>query len=556
MVVEIKQRVCDGRLLKWLISASLSWLEYNSERINRLNVFPVPDGDTGTNMLLTMQKAYGEVAASDEGHVGIVSDSIARGALMGARGNSGVILSQLLRGFAEGLRGYEVFDSERFARACEKAVDASYKAVVEPVEGTILTVAREAKDAVVEAARNGADLRSVLEIMIDAADASLKRTPSLLPVLKEAGVVDSGGMGLLCILEGSQRMLEGKNVSHNGDGSQNGLAANGQHWQEALEPEDDEGYGYDVQFLIHGNNMDVDSIRAAIDAMGWSTIVVGNEKLIKVHVHVFNPGEPLSYVIGLGAELDDIVVENMQLQYHDYVEERVARESDSKKSVDGVAAITVARGDGLFHLLEHELNAARVVSGGQTMNPSTEDFLTAIDSLPNDEIIILPNNKNIIMAAEQAASLSRGKKVRVIPSRTIPQGISALFAYNDLRESESFERIAEIMQETLSEVTSIEITAATRDANIDGVAVNEGQTIGMLDGKLAFAGDDKIQVVRDALRKAHAEDYEVITVYYGSDVNPASAKALVDAFSAEFDEQEFEIVSGGQPLYPYIISIE
>lgn len=554
MVVEIKQQVCDGRLLKWLMAAGLAWLEHNVEQVNQMNVFPVPDGDTGTNMLLTMRKAYHEIAPLDEAHVGIVSDAIARGALMGARGNSGVILSQILRGFAKRLQGLDVFDADVFAEACDSAVDFAYKAVIDPVEGTILTVTRETRDAVVDAAKNGIELRQVLDIAINAAHTSLKKTPDLLPILHEAGVVDSGGLGLTFILEGMRRMLEGEEV--NIEGAKDRLGVNGQHWQEALVPEDEEGYGYDVQFLMRGTNMDVDDIRHKIDDMGWSTLVVGDENLIKVHVHVHDPGQPLSYAIGLGVDIDDVVVENMQLQYHGYVENRVARETNPQKQVDGVAVITVASGEGLSYLMQNDLNAAHVIFGGQTMNPSTEDFLSVIDSLPNDEIVLLPNNKNIIMAAEQAATLCHEKKVKVIPSRTILQGISALFAYTDARNEGDFDGVVEAMQEALSDIRSIEITTATRDVELDGIAVKEGQTIGLLDGKLSAASNDMTEVLIKLLQKAHAEDYELVTLYYGSEVSDADASALVEELQESFADLEFEVINGGQPLYPYIISLE
>lgn len=554
MVVEIKNQVCDGHMFKWLMASGLAWLERNVEQVNRMNVFPVPDGDTGTNMLLTMQKAYGEIAHMDEAHVGIVGEALARGALMGARGNSGVILSQILSGFTSALRGHEFFDTELMAQACISAVESAYKAVIEPVEGTILTVARETKDAALEAAQQGVNLREALDFMIQAARESLKRTPQLLPILHEAGVLDSGGMGLVTILEGMQRMLNGEEVSFGDTLSKDDL--NGHHWEEALVPEDEEGYGYDVQFLMHGENMDVAKIRADIDAMGWSTLVVGDERLIKVHVHVHNPGEPLSYAIGLGVQIDDVVVENMQLQYQGYVENRQKQESGVQKEVDGVAIITVVSGDGLFALFDKELHAARIIAGGQTMNPSTEDFLAAIDSLPNDEIIILPNNKNIIMAAEQAATLARGKKVHVIANRTIQQGIAAMLVYNDMRGVAPFEDIVEAMNEIIAEVVSVDITYATRNAQFDRVTVAEGQIIGLVDGKLVASGDELLAVVQQTLHKAHAEDYELVTLYRGNEVSAQQAQDLVAQLSSTFDNLEFEIVNGGQPLYPYIISIE
>ncbi len=558
MVVDIKRHLCDGNKLKWLISAGLAWLEYNQARVNELNVFPVPDGDTGTNMCLTMKKANEAVQDSDENHVGIVSDAVAQGALLGARGNSGVILSQILAGFAQGLRGHEVFDTQVFAYALQKAVDAAYKAVIDPVEGTILTVARESAEAGYAFAQDSYDLIEMLDVMIATGKETLKRTPELLPVLKKAGVVDSGGQGLIFILEGMARHLRDEPVYFNTAQTQNGTSPQGD-WEDALVPEDEDGYGYDVQFLIRGIDMDVAKIREDIDAMGWSTLVVGNDHLIKVHVHVHDPGEPISYAIKLGAAIDDVVVENMQLQYQEYVTERQSREHVTDHyatPADQVAIITVASGEGLRYLFSHDMGAACVIAGGQTMNPSTEDFLAAIDQLPNREIILLPNNKNILMAAEQAAHIARDKDVRVIPSRTIPEGINAMIAYSNQRETGRIDGIFADMRDSLTEVVTGEITHATRSIELDSVYARAGQPIGILEGDLVTAGDDLEQVIMDLLTRAEVEDYELITLYYGSEIRAADAEALVAKLQARYSEQEFHAVYGGQPLYPYIISLE
>ncbi|MFN8375987.1 MAG: DAK2 domain-containing protein [Anaerolineae bacterium] len=553
MIVEVKKQICDGHLYKWLIAAGLAWLEHNQERVNQLNVFPVPDGDTGTNMLLTMKRAYEEIAHMNEGHVGIVAEGVARGALMGARGNSGVILSQLLRGFAQRLQGQEEFDSLLFAEACKTAVDMAYKAVITPVEGTILTVARLAKDAVVEEATHETSLSQLLTVMVEAGFDALQKTPDLLPILKKAGVVDSGGQGFVYILEGMMRLLRGEVVSM----SRELVRVDGEQWQEALVPEDEEGYGYDVQFLMHGQHMDVNAVRATIDAMGWSTLVVGDDKLIKVHVHVHDPGQPISYAIGLGVNIDDVVVENMQLQYQGYVEERIGRETGTGTVVEGAAVITVASGDGMRKLFTHDLQAAHVVSGGQTMNPSAEDFLAAIDKIANDEIILLPNNKNIIMAARQAASLARDKHVRVVPSRSLQQGIAAMFAYVNARETQStLDEITQQMTEALGSVISCDVTNATRSVEFEGVNVEEGQFIGLLDGNLVVTGNELFDVVCELLKKAKANDKELVTLYFGSGQDESQAHALVDYLVSDFGSLEFEIVAGGQPLYPYLISIE
>lgn len=558
MTVDINDpTLCDGHRFKWLMAAGLAWLEQNHQTVDELNVFPVPDGDTGKNMLWTMRSAYKEVSGMDEEQVGLVGNAVAHGALMGARGNSGVILSQIWQGFARAIDGHDLIDAPLFVAACQSAVDAAYKAVTNPVEGTILTVAREATEAIVSHVDNDneADLHKILGVMVAAAQVSVKNTPELLPVLKKAGVVDSGGQGLVYILQGMLRLVNGEAVM--------GLEGIGtieatQSWQAALEPEDEAGYGYDVQFLMHGQALNVDQVRADIDAMGWSTLVVGNDRLIKVHVHVHDPGQPISYAIGQGVSIDDVVVENMQDQYQHFVEERLAREDESvvNEFVDTVAVIAVATGDGLIGLFHSDLSAAHMIAGGQTMNPSTQDFLSAVDALPNSRIILLPNNKNVIMAAQQAATLARDKEVRVVPTRTLPQGISAMIGYANAVESDNIEAIMAAMTEALGFVTSGEVTTATRDVEIDGVAVRTGQYIGLLDGDLVVAGHELVDVMRDLLTQAVDDDSEIITLYYGDSFDEAQARAVVDSLEDQFEDQEFEILRGDQPLYPFIISVE
>ncbi len=556
MAVNVNKLVCDGHRLKWLVAAGLAWLEQNHQTVDALNVFPVPDGDTGKNMLLTMRSAYQEIAGLDEPEAGIVGDAVAHGALMGARGNSGVILSQLWRGFGETLRGQADFDAALFVRACQAAVDRGYKAVTKPVEGTILTVAREATEAMVRytAEHNEQDLQKLLEVMVDAAQESLQRTPELLPVLKKAGVVDSGGQGLVYMLQGMLRMMNGEAVLRSGS-----LIDESQDWQLALEPEDAEGYGYDVQFLMHGTALNVDKVRVDIDAMGWSTVVVGTDRLIKVHVHVHDPGQPISYAIAAGATIDDVVVENMQDQYRHYVEDRLAQQFGDQQSAEHaneIAVIAVASGEGLRQIFEQDLQAAHMIAGGQTMNPSIEDFLTAIDRLPNDKIVLLPNNSNIIMAAQQAATLARDKEVQVVASRTLPQGIAAMLAYTNMAQSDNIEAVVAAMQAGLQQVISGEITTATRDVELDGVVVRSGQYIGLLNGNLIVAGVELSDILRELLVQATGTDTELITLYYGASLTAEQAHSLVESVAADFGDHEFEVVPGGQPLYPFIISVE
>lgn len=555
MAPETKLLSCDGHLLKQLTLAGLSWLDTNQERVNQLNVFPVPDGDTGTNMFLTMRKACEPLVTLEEAHVGKVCKAIAAGALLGARGNSGVILSQWWRGLAEALEDHAQFDAPIFAVACQNAVERAYKAVVKPVEGTILTVTRQAMEAVVEQARTESDLSRLFDIKVGAAYDALKHTPDLLPVLKDAGVVDSGGQGWTYIIEGMLRQVRGESLTHTAIETSSPNPR--KDWQDALVPDDKDGYGYDVQFLMHGKGMDVDAVRTAIDALGWSTLVVGDENLIKVHVHVHDPGVPISYAIKSGAALDDVVVENMQAQYQDYVVERTQREvGEAGSVVEGIAVVTVVPSVGLKTLFTQDLGAAYVIGGGQTMNPSTEDFLLAMKAIPNDEVILLPNNPNILLAAQQASGLISGKQVKVVASRTLPQGVAAMIEYGNERDSLTLPELSEAMTKALKHVITCEITTATRTVNLDGVDAVEGQYIGLIDDKLSVAGDNLLDVATDALRKAGADKHELITLYYGDTVTEDDAHEFSEALSAVFTKPEFQVVNGGQPLYPYIIGVE
>lgn len=552
---------CDGQMLKALLAAGVGWLAHNREQINRLNVFPVPDGDTGTNMLLTLQRAYREIEASDDTHAGAISRSFAAGALRGARGNSGVILSQLLHGFALSMEEIAAFDVTQLADACANATEYAYRAVIEPVEGTLLTVAREAAAALAESRVNG-DLRAALDALTEAAHASLLRTPDLLPALRQAGVIDSGGQGLVHFLNGMQRLLDGEPVVYPEDAPATSDRAASAADFSLPEPDDERGYGYDVQFLMLGESLDVAAIRAQIDSMGWSTLVVGDPSLVKVHVHVHDPGAVISYAIGTGAALDDVVVENMQLQYERNPHHRQSTgdglSAPSQVAPDAIAVIAVASGAGLQHLLGTEMGAAHIIHGGQTMNPSAEDFLTAIDDLPNPEIILLPNNRNVIMAAQQAAQMAEeaGRQVRVVPTQTVPQAVAAMLAYMDLHGSGDLDATTEAMQEAITHIISGEITTATRSSDLGGVHADEGQVIGLLDGSIVISGDDLETVLLDLLRHAHADERDLITLYYGEALSQAEANRHAEAMRAAFTSSEVHIVDGGQPLYPYLISVE
>lgn len=549
---------CDGQSLKRMARAGLAWLEANYETVNALNVFPVPDGDTGTNMLLTMRSAYKEIANSDEHDAGRVAQLIYNGALMGARGNSGVILSQLWRGFAAGLQGQPTLDVSVLVRGLQEASRTAYRAVQEPVEGTILTVAREVAEAAEIAARDTSDLSTLMEQMVRQAHDAVRRTPQMLAVLREAGVVDSGGSGLAYILEGMLKAMRGETLEIQEAGARAAVASS---LQSALEPKDELGYGYDVQFLLKGQNLDVDKVRAEIEAMGDSTLVVGDSNLIKVHVHVHNPGVPLGYGAERGILLD-VVVENMQEQYQDFVHEGGPHQEDRLKeeapptppeiAPGTIAAVTVASGDGLTRIF-YSMGAAHVISGGQTMNPSTEDFVQAVNALPTDKIVLLPNNKNILMSAKAAAEMADGKDVRVIPTTTIPQGISALLA---LEPEGEMDGIVDAMQSASRMVETGEVTTATRTVTLNGVRVKEGQIIGLHNDVLRVAGNDVNTVVVNLLEEMGVRDLELISVYYGTDVKTGEAQTLVEHLSDLYPNHEIELQRGGQAHYYYILSAE
>ncbi|NLF02747.1 MAG: DAK2 domain-containing protein [Anaerolineales bacterium] len=532
----------DGQGFKQLVRAALSWLQHHQAAINALNVYPLPDGDTGTNMVLTMQSAWSEIEALQDQNVGRVARQMAHGALMGARGNSGVILSQIWRGLARGLDEMEVCRSHELVTACQEAVATAYRGVVKPVEGTILTVSRAVADAAKQAAANE-DMVYILEHMVFAAHEAVVLTPSLLPVLKEAGVVDAGGQGLFVILEGMLRFLRGEPTAVE--------AALGETLDlVSAKPDVHEGqYGYDVQFLIVGDSLDVDDIRQQIIDMGDSALVVGDPTIVKVHVHVTDPGQPMSFAAPLGS-LRDVVVEDMQAQYQEFVaEQRIATQT---AQIDApIAVVAVAAGEGLKLVFE-SLGAAAVIEGGQTMNPSTKDILQAIESIPCDQVILLPNNDNIILTAEQATALSE-KTVAVVPTATIPQGIAALLALNAQADMETN---LETMKAAMAEIQTGEVTTATRSARLNGLEIEEGQVIGLHNGELTVADTTVEEVVQRLLRHMQTDEAEIITLYYGDSVTEDEAAKLADAVRSEWPDQEVEVVGGGQPNYHYILSVE
>ncbi len=534
----------NGQGFKRLFRAALAWLQHHQTAINVLNVYPVPDGDTGTNMVLTMQSAWAEIEDSPERNVGQIAHQMAHGALMGARGNSGVILSQIWRGFARSLDDKDDYCAQDLAAACREASATAYRGVVKPVEGTILTVARAIADTATRQAEETEDLVHMLEHMVFAAHEAVVLTPSLLPVLREAGVVDAGGQGLFIILEGMLRYMRGEPVAEDAR-----LIAAVDLVTTELQP-GEAGYGYDVQFLIVGQELDVDAIRQRIIEMGECPLVVGDPTTAKVHVHVPDPGVPISYGASLGS-LRDVVVEDMQAQYQDFIVERDLPLSPSPQSPQDIGVVVVVLGDGLARVFQ-SLGVSSIVRGGQTMNPSTQDLLEAIENLSAERVILLPNNSNVIMAAEQAGALS-SKPVAIIPSRSIPQGIAALLAINYQGD---FETNVATMTSAIEEVETGEVTTATRSATINGVEVADGHIIGLHNDELKVTGATVEEVVQALLREMNAAQHEIITLYYGEAVSGSDASALASLLRQDWPDQEVEVVTGGQSHYHYILSVE
>ncbi len=547
----VRYRTVDGPSLRRLTEAALAWLRTNQQIVNALNVFPVPDGDTGTNMVLTMQSAWSEISDSGERSIGKVAHTLAQGALMGARGNSGVILSQLWRGFARTLDNVPEMDAPLFVRALEEARDTAYKGVVRPVEGTILTVAKDIAHAAALAREAGVgSCLEILERVVAEAEASVTRTPELLPVLRDAGVVDSGGKGLFILLEGMLRYVYGRPLDQPLASVTPLSQLNLEEAAEAIEP------GQDWEVVIDfrpGAPLDIQSFYQRLEQMGTSIQVGEGDGMYRMHIHVPDQTEyqPIEYVKGLGA-ITNIHLENLQLQIDDRTGAQDRRSLRLPPVEAGqIAAVAVAPSLGLARVFA-SLGVAGIVEGGQTMNPSTEEILRSFESLPTDRVILLPNNKNIIMTAKQAAGLTI-KQVAVLPSRSIPQGIAAMLA---LTPEGEFDATVQAMAAALQAVRTGELTVATRSVEIDGVAVREGQVIGLLDGKLVVAGDELIASTLQLLAEACCQEKELITLYYGADLSAAQANQLADRIRAAYPAQEVELIEGGQPHYQLILSIE
>ncbi len=552
-------QVVDGRLFKRALLGSLSWLGANQEEVNRLNVFPVPDGDTGTNMLLTLQSAVEDIRESDAKEISKIAALAAHGSLMGARGNSGVILSQIFRGFAKHVQGKSELTPAELADALEEAANAAYRAVIKPTEGTILTVAREAgKAAQAAAAAPNAAINTVIRAATRAAKAATDKTPTQLAILREAGVVDAGGYGLQVILEGFLKTFE--ELEGMPPAGQPAVAHKAAPAQVNLElPE--EGWGYCTEFLIEGEDMNVDEIRDAIAGMGNSALVVGDEVLIRVHVHTNEPTSVLAYASGVGT-LARTKVDDMSKQHRVILDGEVlappaatANGSRPKPAAasrpNGIGLVAVVAGDGLADIFRG-LGVDAVVEGGQTMNPSTQDMLRAVDSIPYDEVILLPNNANVILAAQQVPDLTK-KKVHILRSRTVPQGIAAVVTFNP---TASAVQNMTAMAGAKDQVQTIEVTHAVRDSKANGVSVKKGDVIALINDKLKHSGADYGTVVSLALKEIKPEDYELVTVYTGKGAQKKDLKLLTEAISRDYPGLEVEVQDGGQQHYPFILSVE
>jgi DAK2 domain fusion protein YloV len=541
----------DGRVLRLLTEAGLYWLRTNQQVVNALNVFPVPDGDTGTNMVLTMQAAWDEVETFGERSIGEVAQGIAHGALMGARGNSGVILSQIWRGFARSLDGVQNMDTQNFAKALAEARDTAYRGVVKPVEGTILTVCADVAKAAEKAANNGvSSILEMLELIVEAADDSVQRTPELLPILKEAGVVDSGGIGLYFILDGMLRAVYRLPIDQALATVQPLSALSLDSAMESVEPGQDWEVVIDFRPL---DDFDMQKYFQELETMGTSIQLGEGDGMYRMHIHVPDKAEyePIEFTRQQGT-ITNIAIENLMIQLEDQAQE----EGYDHLKLAGIepnqiAVVAVAPGMGIARVFA-SLGAAALIEGGQTMNPSTQEILESFENLSTDKIIILPNNKNILLAANQAAELTV-KNVAVIPSVSIPQGVAAMLAIDP---NGQFDQVVDSMANSLDEVQSAALTIATRSVEIDGIHCAEGQVIGLLNGRLSVSSNDLTDGLERILAKSVSEDAELITMYYGADLSAMQANQLADRVRERWPNQEVELVEGGQPHYQIILSVE
>ena len=551
----------DAEVLKKLFLAGAANLEAKKEWINDLNVFPVPDGDTGTNMTLTIMSAAKEVNSLAAPTMQTLSKAISGGSLRGARGNSGVILSQLLRGFTKVVRDYDELDSIIISTAFQKAVETAYKAVMKPKEGTILTVARGMADKILDLSTEIDDLEELLDKVIKYGDEVLEHTPDLLPVLKQAGVVDSGGQGLMQIMKGAYDALMGKEIDYEAVASQGGPSESSEVSAQGLE-EKEIKFGYCTEFIVMLEKpydaAKEAEFKAYLESIGDSIVLVSDGEIVKVHVHTNHPGLAFEKGLTFGS-LTRMKVDNMREEHQERVianAEKAANEQAEQAKKDEpkkkYGFISVSAGEGLSEIFK-SLGVDYIIEGGQTMNPSTEDMLNAIDKVNAENVFIFPNNSNIILAANQAQSIVEDKNIIVIPTKTIPQGISALIAYS---EEASPEENTEAMTEEIANIKSGSVTYAVRDTEIDDKTIKQGDIMGIGDKTILSVGQNIQDVTKDMIEQLAGDDAELISIYYGSDVTEEDANALANAVEAVYPDVDVEVNYGGQPIYYYILSVE
>ncbi len=548
----MKMEILNGVMLKKALKGGAKLLEDNKEEVNSLNVFPVPDGDTGTNMSLTVNSAIKEGLKKEDTSVSEIAQATSNGSLMGARGNSGVILSQLFRGFANGLGGQDEVGINTLARAFKEAANTAYKAVMKPTEGTILTVARECGDYALSIAKDEDDILVFLNKVIIKGEEVLDKTPDMLPVLKEAGVVDAGGKGLIYILKGAYYALSGREDFSHIEKKEEEISLTKARSHEDL----DIAFGYCTEFIVNTDYSDIESFRDELSIDTDSLMVVGGEGIIKVHVHTNDPGNILQKALNLG-ELSDIKIDNMRYQHEEVLlkselEERKANGGEDEIKIDkDYSFISISTGKGIDDVF-NDLNVDVIVSGGQTMNPSTEDILKAIDKTRGEHVFILPNNSNIILAAEQSRELSK-RNVVVIPTKSIPQGISALLAFH---EEDSWEENKENMIQAISYVKTGQVTYSVRDTEVNKAKISKDDIIGLDEGDIVASGKDINTVAKDLLDKMIDEDASLLTIIYGSDIEKELAEELEEKLINIYEDMDVELIYGGQPLYYYIFSLE
>lgn len=549
----MKTTSIGGALFKDMVLSGALMLARKKNELNDLNVFPVPDGDTGTNMLLTIKGAVKEISAVESDSISAVGEALSRGSLKGARGNSGVILSQIFRGFYQSIQGKEQINSKEFAQAMKSSVATAYRAVMKPREGTILTVSKACAEGAEKAAQGADDILEIMEQALSDGDDMLERTPDMLDVLKQAGVVDAGGAGLLVIYRGYLSALRGEAPAGSLDEIIEASSASEEAKSAAGLSEQDIEFGYCTEFFITNlndgvNDDDVNRLKNRLQLIGDSMVVVNDVDIVKVHVHSNMPGKVLQYALRLGS-LSDIKIDNMREQHshlHEYDEPAPAKKERTQSEV-----VCVAAGDGLEAVFK-DLGAAFMVQGGQTMNPSTEDILAAIEAANADNVIVLPNNSNIIMAAQQAAEIAECE-VRVIPTKTVPQGVAAMLGYEP---SNDIDTNSSSMEGMIEGVLTGQVTYAVRDSSFDGKEIKEGDIMGISNGTIEVVGNDIYKCTLELVNSMMHEDAEIVTFYYGEDTKKEDAEKIAEELSEKYADADFEVYYGGQPLYYYIISVE